>query len=133
MTALTERLTTGATALAAMGMMAAPALAQGTGQGQGSAPGPGPGWGWGYGHPMMWGWGGGGGSWMIASGFVHLLALVGIIAVVLLIVRLFRHGPYCPYHRHGGGESLSILEGRYVRGEIGRDEYLEKKRDLTGR
>jgi len=29
-------------------------------------------------------------------------------------------------------EALAILEGRYARGEIQRDEYLQKKHDLGG-
>ncbi len=29
-------------------------------------------------------------------------------------------------------EALAILEGRYARGEIQRDEYLQKKQDLGG-
>lgn len=130
MSVLPERLKACAMTVAVAMLMAAPAWAQAPGPGQGPGPGPGPGWG--YGHPMMWGWGGGGGGWMVASGFVHLLALIGLVAAVLLIVRFFRHG-HCPYHRHGGSEGLAILEGRYARGEIGRDEYLEKKRDLAGR
>ena len=28
--------------------------------------------------------------------------------------------------------ALDVLEERYARGEINRDEYLEKKRDITG-
>ena len=31
-----------------------------------------------------------------------------------------------------GAVALAILEGRYARGEIQRDEYLEKKKDLGG-
>lgn len=34
-----------------------------------------------------------------------------------------------PGHAHG----LGVLEERYARGEIDRDEYLEKKGDLGGR
>jgi uncharacterized repeat protein (TIGR03803 family) len=32
----------------------------------------------------------------------------------------------------GRSEALAILEGRYARGEIQRDEYLQKKQDLGG-
>ena len=28
--------------------------------------------------------------------------------------------------------ALDLVEERYARGEINRDEYLEKKRDITG-
>jgi len=85
----------------------------------------------------MMGWGGGrfGGGWGIGHGFIALLALIGFVAVVLAVIRAFRHG--CPWHRRhpgmGTGAGLEILETRYARGEIGRDEYLEKKRDLTSR
>jgi putative membrane protein len=131
MAVFVERLKTCAMTVAVTALTAAPALAQGpgAGAGPGSGAGPGP---WGYGHPMMRGWGDGRGGWMVASGFMHLLALIGVIAVVLAIVRLFRHG-HCPYHRRGGSDGQAIIEGRYARGEIGRDEYLEKKRDLGGR
>jgi uncharacterized membrane protein len=29
--------------------------------------------------------------------------------------------------------ALDVLEQRYARGEIGRDEYLQKKNDILGR
>lgn len=128
-----KRLKTFGLAAATFALMAAPAIAQG--QGPGPGPGQGPGF-RGYGHPMM-GWGGHHfGGWGIGHGFILLLALIGLIAVVLGVIRVFRHG--CPWHHHhyrgmGTGAGLEILETRYARGEINRDEYLEKKRDLTSR
>src|SRR5690348_7782972 len=118
-------------------LMTAPALAQGAGQGQ--APGPEAGPGFHGGHHMMawggrhfahghgWGWGAGG-------AFILLLALIGFIVVVLAVVRAFLGGrPRRHYRGTGMGAGLEIVETRYARGEIGRDEYLEKRRDLTGR
>jgi putative membrane protein len=37
-------------------------------------------------------------------------------------------------HRHAVARSpgLDVLEQRYARGEINRDEYLQKKQDLVG-
>lgn len=131
MTRMIDWLKISGTTLGTSLLMAAPALAQ-QGPGPGPGQGGGPGWGYGYGHPMM-GWGGGrfGGGWMVAHGVFHLLVLVALIAIVLACVRYFRHG--CGHYRRGMGVGLEILETRYAKGEIGRDEYLEKKRDLGGR
>jgi putative membrane protein len=55
------------------------------------------------------------------------------IAVVILVITAFSRGPrhpMGPFWR--GSPALDILEQRYARGEIGRDEYLQKKRDLMG-
>lgn len=103
---------------------------------QETTPGPG------YGH-MMWGWGGGGGwgwhSGMILGPIIMLLAFIGIIAFIVLLVRIFSHGGYhhhhgiCPRCGHGRGRgALEILEERFARGEIGKDEF-EEKRKLLGR
>ena len=69
-----------------------------------------------------WGWGGFGLLWMA-------LFWVGIALLVLWAVRQF-----------GGGSSerserrpLEILEERFARGEIDRDEFEERKRVLEGR
>jgi putative membrane protein len=75
-------------------------------------------WGPGYG----WGMGGG-----MGLGFIFwLLILAGLVAVATWFVRGMPQG-------RGGGRSpgLDALEERYAKGEIGREEYLQKKRDLT--
>ena len=60
--------------------------------------------------------------------FHGLLTLLIIILVIWLIFgrRHYAH----PWTSRS--EALVILEGRYARGEIQRDEYLQKKQDLGG-
>jgi putative membrane protein len=80
---------------------------------------------WGYGPYGMMGYGGG---LMMLIGAAFWLSLLALI--VLGIVRLSRTGSL-----HGGpaarrSSGLGILEERYAKGEIQRDEFLQKKRDL---
>lgn len=79
---------------------------------------------WAYG-PYMMGGGWGMGPMMFFGGlfWVFLLVLIALIAMKLL------RGPE---RRHEGHRSagLAILEERYAKGEIEREEYLQKKRDL---
>jgi len=73
-----------------------------------------------------WGWG-----HMIVGGFVMLLFWAAVIAVIILIVRALA-GP----HREPRGQSrsaLDILEERFARGEIEREEFEEKRSLLVGR
>jgi len=85
-----------------------------------------------YGH-HMWGWG-----WhpgMFLAPFVMLLALIGIVALIVWLVRVISHGAHHhgPIYGHGQGRSaLDILEERFARGEIGKEEF-EEKRKLIGR
>jgi putative membrane protein len=71
--------------------------------------------------------------------------LFTLLIVVLILSAIFRRRYYYyghPYWWHGSSttpppansrkEALDILEGRYSRGEIQRDEYLQKKQDLGG-
>ncbi len=84
---------------------------------------------WGYGPwGMMGGWGYGG-----YGAFNMLLWPIILIAIIVGVVWFVRKdsatdGQTPPTRRPSG---LDVLEERYARGEIGRDEYLEKKRDLT--
>ena len=84
---------------------------------------------------MMWngpfgfaeGWG-----WLWPFHFIiPLLFFAAIIAVAVLVVRsLSGWGRRSnPSGRRPPG--LDVLEERYARGEINRDEYLQKKQDIT--
>jgi putative membrane protein len=115
----------------------APAVSGGVANFQGpgwNGYGPGP-WmmGGGWAGPQMMGYGGGG--WM--------MMLFGSIIMVALLVFLVRviagHG--CPYHRRypqapmqpgNNSAGLHALDARYARGEINREEYLQKKSDILG-
>lgn len=73
----------------------------------------------GWDHMGRWGWG------MGIFGALFMLLVVGLI--VWLVVYLARDG-------QGGGagakRAIELLDERYARGEIDRDEYLERRADL---
>lgn len=79
----------------------------------------------------MWGYDGGYGWWW-GFGALHMLLYWGvlILAITLLVKRLFAGSSRCegPYIK----TALDILKERYARGEIGKDEYEQKKRELEG-
>ncbi|MGR2912115.1 SHOCT domain-containing protein [Acidithiobacillus ferrivorans] len=85
---------------------------------------------------MMGGWGlGMMGAFGLFWGLLCLLALVGIVGAIVFLIR----GAFACKHRHGcksglagneSGAALKFLDERYARGEIERDEYLEKRSDL---
>lgn len=86
--------------------------------------------GYGYGsHWGMMGWGDGG-FWP----FGMVIWLFIIIALIAFISWAFGSRSY---RRRCEGDTsstaLDLLEQRYTRGEIGRDEYLQKKNDILSR
>ncbi len=86
------------------------------------------GYGYGPGWGMMNGYGYGYGPW-------HMIVwVVVIVAVIALVMWLMRSVCMPGMHRHlhpHRSSGLDVLEERYARGEIGRDEYLQKKKDIT--
>lgn len=84
---------------------------------------------------MMWygtdGWG-----WTWGLGMIHgLLWWVFVILGIVLLLRLLARGSggssAPPASPHPPAETaLDILKKRYARGEIGKAEFEEKKRDL---
>lgn len=86
---------------------------------------------------MMWGYGPNWGMMGYGYGFglfhmiVWVIVLVAIIAGVVWLVRTVALGntQQTSARRSAG---LDVLEERYARGEINRDEYLQKKRDIVG-
>ncbi len=79
---------------------------------------------------MMWSWDGNGwwwNWWFLAHGLYSLVSLAIIIAVVIVLARIL--GGSHRAHPHMSS-ARAILEERYAKGEIDRDEYLQKKQDL---
>ena len=79
----------------------------------------------GSGWPWAW--------WMLTHGIVSLLFLALLIGALLTLGRFMAGGTNwtgLPRRRSPG---LDVLEERYARGEIDRDEYLQKKRDIVDR
>jgi len=70
---------------------------------------------WGYGH-----------DWGMGFGFIFWLVILGVIVagVVWFVRSQSLAGGQRPF------TSLEVLEERYARGEINREEYLQKKRDI---
>ena len=87
------------------------------------AQGPGPGWmhDWGTG----WGWGG---MWLGPLFMIVPLAL--LVALVVVLVRWLGGGS------DDGGRRMrtarDILDERYARGEIDREEYQRRRNDIAG-
>jgi putative membrane protein len=72
-------------------------------------------------HDYFWG-GGGWGGWMLVHGAFWLLLLALIVFGAVVLMR----GSRSP----GQGSALDLLNERYARGEIDRDEYLQRKKDI---
>jgi putative membrane protein len=88
--------------------------------------------GWGMGGPGgMMGYGGYGMSWMggIFMMVFWVAVIVGIIFLIRWLIVASRTGSHGP--THGGESALDILKKRYARGEIDKQEFEEKKRELT--
>lgn len=82
----------------------------------------------GSGWGMMGGWGWGIGSHGI---IFWLLLLVLIVAAVAWFIRPAARSGAAP-NLEIRSRGLEVLEERYARGEISRDEYLQKRRDILG-
>ena len=85
---------------------------------------------YGYGQ-MMWGGPWGWHPFMIVGPIFVLLAIIGIMAIFVWLVRWATHG----YPFRGGGPghaALDILEERFAKGEIDKAEF-EERRKLLGR
>jgi len=82
-----------------------------------------------YGGPFWLGW------------VISVVVLIAIITTVILVARSSRRHVISPHqwqggqwqgHWHGGWQSpgLHELDIRYARGEITRDEYLQRRADI---
>lgn len=72
-----------------------------------------------WGHMGGWGWG------MAVFGWVFMAAIVGLV-VWLVVTSTRRTRP----PGSGGRGALDVLDERYARGDIDREEYLQRRADL---
>jgi putative membrane protein len=70
---------------------------------------------------MMWGWGGG------LMFFWMVVFWGGTILLIIWGVRQFTQ-----HNRPGGSRAVEILEERYARGEIDREEFESRRHYLRG-
>lgn len=82
--------------------------------------------GWHSGPEMMGGWGFG---WvgMISMLIFWILVIVGLVLLIRLLIQKTRKQAEVI---SGGSSALDILKDRYARGEIEKEEFEEKKKDL---
>ena len=80
---------------------------------------------------MMWGYGYGPGWMAYGGGFMMLLFMLLILASIVMLVVAFtrreRYGDVVDARKSSG---LAVLQERYAKGEIQREEYLQKRQDL---
>jgi putative membrane protein len=79
-----------------------------------------------------WGMMGGAGWFGPFQMIFWLLLLIAIVGLVVWLVRPSGRTSELPPGLPRRPSGLDILEERYARGEIDRDEYLRKKQDLAG-
>lgn len=83
---------------------------------------------------MMWGGGQWGGTGMFFGGLFMLFIVIGIIAVIILVLRLFgvvgtsETGNKLAINRNN---AFDILKERFAKGEVDTKEFEERKRLLT--
>ncbi|HLF58423.1 MAG TPA: SHOCT domain-containing protein [Alphaproteobacteria bacterium] len=78
---------------------------------------------WNYPGMMM------GSGWMIGFHALFWLVVLGVlVAVAFALIRQFSQSSG---ERRSDSSALAILEARYARGEIDREEFLQRKKDLT--
>lgn len=84
--------------------------------------------GWGMGPGMMGGWGTGGFGGILMVVF-WILILVGLIFLIRWLIQSTGRDKTTG---SGGNRALEILKERYAKGEIDKEEFESKKKDLSG-
>ncbi len=116
---------------AGLALAASPVFAQSASNAPAAPAGPPYGYGpmWGYGYQHMGGWG--------FHPFGSVLFAVFCVILLVAAIRMVRYGHVCGHgrFRHGGyghgTGALDILEERFAKGEIDKNEFEEKRKVLA--
>lgn len=79
-----------------------------------------------WGGGMMWGWGNW--WWGLIMMIFWLLILAGFVFLMVWALRQIVHREGAPM---GASRALEILQERYARGEITREQYLQMREDIS--
>lgn len=78
-----------------------------------------------YGYPMMYG------DYGIGHAIFSIFSIIVLVMVIIMAIRFLRGKPVWRGHsRWCGGSALETLRERYAKGEINKQEFEEKKKDL---
>jgi putative membrane protein len=84
-----------------------------------------------HGYDMMWGSNQWGGFGMVLGPIFMILIVVGTVAAIIYLLRLFgAAGPATSSHA-AHDRALAILKDRYAKGEIDSTEFTERKKLLA--
>ena len=79
-----------------------------------------------------WGWDhmGSGTGWGMGFGGIYMILFWVVIIAAVVVLAKWMFGNSSRSDSARGKSALDILQERYARGEIGKDEFEQKKRDL---
>ena len=80
---------------------------------------------------MMWGWSGGLGLWMVWGMVLMLLFWAGVIGLAVWGIAALAKRADLGSLSMEKGDALNAARERYARGEIGRAEFEQIRRDLS--
>ena len=84
-----------------------------------------------YGHDMMWGSNQWGGFGMVLGPIFMILIVVGIVAGIIYLLRLFGIAEPASGSHAAHDRALALLKERYAKGEIDSTEFTERKKLLA--
>jgi putative membrane protein len=80
-----------------------------------------------HGHDMMWGGSQWGGFGMVLGPIFMILIVVGIVAGIIYLLRLFGVAGPAASSNAAHDRALALLKERYAKGEIDSTEFSERK------
>jgi putative membrane protein len=84
-----------------------------------------------HGHDMMWGSNQWGGFGMVLGPIFMILIVVGIVAAIIYLLRLFGVAGPATSSQAAHDRALVLLKERYAKGEIDSTEFAERKKLLA--